>query len=139
MEFPNPFQPGLVCGKGKWPSFQLAQFFQKGVIFYGQGYPYMVGFPSMYASALLYADLTQNGGQYAGKIWNQPNLEAINHVVEKAGTDKLELLQFTIYMPAGYDNLSGKVVPNVQITNDPTKILTAEFSNGKEIGPVAKV
>ena len=22
MEFPDPFQPGLVCGKGKWPSFQ---------------------------------------------------------------------------------------------------------------------
>jgi hypothetical protein len=139
MEFPDPFQPGLICGKGKWPSFQLAQFFQKGVIFYGQGYPYMVGFPSMYASALLYADLTQNGGQYAGQIWNKPNLEAINQYVEKAATKEVKPLQFTIYMPAGYDNLSGKVVPNVEITDDPAKILTAEFAGGKEIWPEARL
>ena len=139
MEFPDPFQPGLVCGKGKWPSFQLAQFFQKGVIFYGQGYPYMVGFPSMYVSALLYADLTQNGGQYAGQIWNQPNLEAINHYVEKAATKEVESLQFKVYMPAGYDNLSGKAVPNVKITDDPAKILTAEFAGGKEVWPEARL
>ena len=93
----------------------------------------------MYASALLYADLTQNDGQYAGQIWNQPNLEAINHYVEKAATEEVEPLQFTKYMPAGYDNLSGKVAPNVKITDDPAMILTAEFAGGKEVWPEARL
>jgi hypothetical protein len=139
MEFPDPFQPGLLCGKGKWPSFQLAQFFQMGVILYGEGYPYMVGYPSMYVSALLYADITQNGGKYAGKVWGKPDLEAINQYVEKAGGDGVEPLQFTVYMPAGYDNLSGKIIPNVEITSDPQKILTAQFANGKEVWPESKL
>ena len=44
-------------------------------------------------------------------------------------------LDFTIYMPPGYDNLSGKMVPNVEITDDPAKILTASFAGGKEVWP----
>ncbi len=36
MELPDPFQPGLNCGNGMWPSFQLAQFFRIGVILYGR-------------------------------------------------------------------------------------------------------
>jgi hypothetical protein len=139
MEIPDPFQPGLTCGKGKWPSFQLARFFQMGVILFGQGYPYMIGFPSLYASALLYADLTQNGGQYAGLIGGRPDIAAINNYVDKVGADELNPLDFTIYMPAGYDNLSGKMIPNIEITDDPAKILTASFVNGQEVWPEAKL
>lgn len=135
MEFPDPFQPGLTCGLGKWPSFQLAQFFQMGVLLYGQGYPYLIGFPSLYASALLYADLTQNGGQYAGQIWDQPDIEAMNKYVEKAGTGEIESLDFTFYAPAGYDNLSGKPVPNIEITDDPGRIFTVAFAGGQEKWP----
>lgn len=135
MEFPDPFQPDLTCGKGKWPSFQLAQFFHNGVLIYGPGYPYAVGFPSMYSLALLYADLTQNGGQYAGRIWEKPNVTAINKYVDKAGAGELKPLQFTMYMPAGYDNLSGKMVPNIEITDDPARILTTVFADGKEVWP----
>lgn len=139
MEIPDPFQPGLTCGKGKWPSFQLARFFQMGVILYGQGYPYMIGYPSLYSSALIYADLTQNGGQYAGQIGSQPDIEAINSYVDKVGAGEIKPLDFTIYMPAGYDNLSGKMVPNVKITDDPAKILTASFINGEEVWPEARL
>lgn len=135
LEIPEPFQPGLTCGKGKWPSFQLARFFQMGVILYGLGYPYAVEFPSMYTSALLYADLTQNGGQYAGRVWNQPNIEVINRYIEQSTAGEVKPLDFTIYMPAGYDNLSGKRVPNVEATGDPAKILTASFGGGKEVWP----
>jgi hypothetical protein len=135
MEIPDPFQPGLTCGKGKWPSFQLARFFQMGVILFGQGYPYMIGFPSLYASALIYADLTQNGGQVGG----QPDIEAINNYVEKCGADELKPLDFTLYVPAGYDNLSGKKIPNIEITDDPDKILTASFFNGEEVWPEARL
>jgi hypothetical protein len=31
----------------------------------------------------------------------------------------------------GYDNLSGKMVPNTEITDDPSKIFTASFASGK--------
>lgn len=135
MEIPDPFQPGLTYGKGKWPSFQLARFFQMGVILYGKGYPHMVGFPSLYASALLYSDFTQNGGQYTDQISGQPNIEAINNYIDKAGANELKPLDFAIYVPAGYDNLSGKMIPNIEVTDDPAKILTASFFNGKEIWP----
>lgn len=135
MEFPDPFQPGLTCGLGKWPSFQLAQFFQMGVLLYGQGYPYLIGFPSLYGLALLYADMTQNGGQYAVQIWDQPDIEAMNKYVEKAGTGEIESLDFTFYAPAGYDNLSGKPVPNVEITDDPGRIFTVVFADGQEKWP----
>jgi len=135
IEFPDPFLPGLTCGQGKWPSFQLARFFQMGVILYGQGYPYKVQFPSLYVLALLYADLTQNGGEYAGQIRSRPNTEAIDRYVEGAIDGTVKPLDFTFYVPAGYDNLSGKMVPNVEVTDDPAKILTASFAGGKEVWP----
>ena len=135
MEFPDFFQPGLVCGKGKWPSFRLAQFFHRGVMLFGQGFPYMIGFPSMYSAALVYADLTQNGGQYAGRIWSQPSATAINQYVEKARSGEIKPLQFTLYAPVGYDTLFGKKIPNVQVVNDPAKVFTTEFANGEEVWP----
>ena len=66
-------------------------------------------------------------------------MEAINQYVDKAAAKEVEPLQFTIYVPAGYDNLSGKMVPNVEVTDDPAKILTTEFANGKEIWPAVKL
>ena len=88
---------------------------------------------------MLYADLTQNGGHYAGQIGGQPDIEAINNYVDKVGSDETRPLDFTIYMPAGYDNLSGKMLPNIEITDDPVKILTASFNNGEEVWPEARL
>ena len=106
---------------------------------FGQGYPYMIGYPSLYASALLYADFTQNGGQYASQVGAEPDIEAINNYVEKAGANELKPFDFTIYVPPGYDNLSGKMIPNIEVTDDPDKILTASFINGEEVWPEARL
>ena len=95
----------------------------------------MIGFPSMYSAALVYADLTQNGGQYAGRIWSQPSATAINQYVEKARSGEIKPLQFTLYAPVGYDTLFGKKIPNVQVVNDPAKVFTTEFANGEEVWP----
>jgi len=135
IDFPDPFLSCLTCGKGKWPSFQFAQSFQIGVALYGRDYPHDVGLSSLYTSALLYADLTQNGGQYTGQIMSQPNSKAINRYVEKASSGEVRPLDFTLYVPAGYDKLSDKMVPNVEVTDDPAKILTVSFAGGKEIWP----
>lgn len=135
MEVPDPFVPGLTCGKGNWPSFQLANFFQTGVMLFGAGFPYSIASPSLYASLLFYADLIQNGGQYAGKIRSQPDPEAINRYMADVSSDKIKPLDFTFYVPAGFDNLSGTPIPNVKVTEDPAKIFTASLEGGKEIWP----
>ena len=75
----------------------------------------------------------------AGQVGGQPDIAAINNYVDKVGADELKPLDFTIYMPAGYDNLSGKMVPNIVITDDPAKILTASFVNGQEVWPEARL
>lgn len=135
LEFPDPFKPGLICGKGKWPSFQLAQFLRLGMTLYGLGYPYTVAFPSLYSSALLYADLNLNGGQYAGPNWTEPRADMLNKYLDDVNGGNMKPLDFTLYVPAGYDNLSGKNVPNIEVTDNPAKILTAVFAGGKEVWP----
>ena len=77
MDIPDLFVPGRTCGKGKWPSIQFARFLQTGNMLYGPGFPLSIGFPSLYSSALFYADLTQNGGKYAGKLRSHPDEGAI--------------------------------------------------------------
>ena len=133
MEIPDPFLPGLTCGKGKWPSFQLARYVETGFVLYGQEFPNKIAFPSLYTSAFFYADLTQNGGQYAGKIRNEPDPEAPSRYISAVSSGKERPLDFTFYIPAGFDNLLGTPVPNVEVTDDPVKILTASFSGGKEV------
>lgn len=135
MDIPDPFVPGLTCGNGRWPSLQLAQFFQRGVTIYGNGFPYNIEYPSLYASALYYADLTQNGGQYAGEIRGIPNTESVGRYMSDVSAGRVKPLDFTFFVPAGYDNLSGVAVPNVEVTDDPARILTASFAGGKEIWP----
>jgi hypothetical protein len=42
-------------------------------------------------------------------------------------------LDFTLYVPTGFDNLLGTPVPNVEVTADPVRIFTASFSSGQEV------
>jgi hypothetical protein len=133
IEGPDPFRPGLTWGKGKWPSFQLARFFQVGMFLYGEGFPNKVAFPSLYSAAFFYADHIQNGGQYAGEIRSEPNPEAIDRYVSRVATGEEKPLDFIFYVPEGYDNLSGNKVPNVEASSDPSKVLTVVFEGGKEV------
>ena len=132
-EIADPFQQGLTCGKGKWPSYKFAQFFQMASSLYGPEYPNKVVFPSLYGIAFAYADLTQNNASYIGEIRSEPNPNAIDSYVSTASKDKDKQLDFTFYVPEGYDTFAGVKLPNVEATSDPTKILTASFNGGKEI------
>jgi len=135
VEMPDPFLPGLVFGKGKWPSFQLARYFQAAVMLYGREFPTSIGHPSMYTSAFFYADLTQNGGEYAGKIRNRPDADAVGRYMADLAAGKTKPLDFTLYVPAGFEALAGAPIPNVEATADPARVFTASFSGGKEVWP----
>jgi len=96
-------------------------------------FPFKMAFPSLYGAAFRYADLTQNDGGHAGKRRNRPDPEALMSYSTGVKNGEIAPLNFTFYMPAGYDILGGLKVPNVEITSDPAKILTASFMDEKEI------
>ncbi len=133
MEGPDPFVPGLTWGKGKWPSYQLAKFFQTGVFLYGDGFPYNVAAPSLYSAAFFYANHIQNDGRYAGEIQSKPNPKALEDYISGVLDGNNKPLDFTFFVPAGYGILSGKQIPNVEATEDTAKVLTVVFEKGKEI------
>ncbi|MHA2185750.1 MAG: DUF362 domain-containing protein [Promethearchaeota archaeon] len=133
IDIPDQFAPGSMCGKGKWPSPQFAQYLQTGIMIYGPEFPMSIGVPGYYGNALFYADLTQNGGQYAGNLRNQPDPRAINRYMKDVKRGKIEPLDFVLYVPEEFGRFARKSVPNVEITDDPAKMFTASFQNGTEI------
>ena len=135
MEIPDLFIPGLVFGNGQWPSFQTADMFRIGMQLFGAGFPEKPAFPSLYSSAVLYADLTQNEGRITGENPMDPDPTIIDEYVADGLSGAQTPLDFTFYVPAGLDSLSGSPVPNVEATDDPAKIFTVNFADGKEIWP----
>ena len=133
VDIPDPFVPGLTCGNGKWPSIQFVRFFQTGNLIFGPTFPESITFPGLYSNALFYADLTQNGGKYAGKLRSHPDLQAVSKYISDVGHNEIDPLDFVIYVPTGFDTLSGEKIPNIKVTDTPLKIFTASFQNGKEI------
>jgi hypothetical protein len=131
-ESPDPRVPGLVWGKGKWPSFQLAWHVYVGVTLYGPRFPDTVGFPGMYALAFRYADLIQNGGRYVGRILNQPDPGALDRYVAAVLEEHAPPLDFTVYVPPGYESVGGRPVPNVRAATDSAQVWTASFMSGRE-------
>lgn len=133
MEMPDPFLPGLTFGKGKWPSFHLASYFFAATGLYGKEFPIKLGFPSLYGAVLFYADLSQNGGHYAGKSLRKPDPEGITRYVSDVAGGKVKPLDFTLYVPHGFESVNGIPLPNVEASADPAKVYTASFGGGKEI------
>lgn len=133
FESPDPFSPKLTWGKGKWPSFELARFMSLGIQLYGMQFPFKIAFPSMYGAAFRYADLMQNGGEYAGKSRTRPDPEALTRYMAAVEKKETAPLNFIFYLPAGFETVSGKKVPNVETTADPGRIFTATFQDGEEI------
>ena len=41
-------------------------------------------------------------------------------------------LDFTVYVPSGYESLGGSPVPNIEASADPAKVWTASFFGGQE-------
>jgi len=133
MESPDPFLPGLTWGKGKWPSFQLARYIFLGMTLYGNQFPNKIVFPSLYATVFRYADMTQNEGRFVGDITSQPHPEALDSYVSMVSSEQEDHLDFMFYVPNGYGQVGGLQVPNIQETDDPAKVLTASFNDGREL------
>jgi hypothetical protein len=130
-ESPDPFFPGMTWGNGKWPSLELARHMATALSIYGAGFPARVDLLSLYGFAFQYADKTLNGATFTRSRGPASELEAANHyiaAVSKGGRP----LDFVLYVPAGFGSMAGRGVPNVEETNDPNKVLTARFNNGKE-------
>jgi len=133
MESPDPFVPGLTWGLGKWPSFQMAQFIALGMAIYGQGFPYQPGYPGFFGAAFFYADLTQGEGKYMAGCGRHPDPENLRRYVAAVQRGEERPLDFTFYVPPGYDNLGGLPLPNVAATEDPARVLTVWFKGGEEV------
>jgi len=139
MESPDFFCAGLTWGQGKWPSFQLAQYAHLGLALYGRGFPNKIGYPSLYVTALFHADMTQNNGRFGGEMTDRPDLEGLRHYISQVASGEEKPLDFTLYVPGGYDNLGGIQLPHVEVTSDPALIFTAQFDGGKEIWPRERI
>ncbi len=135
MEMPDFFIPDLMWGNGKWPSFQMARFIYMGLTLYGEEFPNRITPPSMYSAAFRYADVTQNQGRYTGGLRNEPEPESIDNYIADVSNGKGNHLDFIVYIPEGYDFVAGSSVPNVEVSSNPEKILTASFAGGKEVWP----
>ena len=133
MGAPDFFLPGLTWGRGQWPSYQTAWFAYLGLTFYGEQFPYGIKYPSLYSAAFHYADLTQNNGRYTGPDPARPNPNGITTYFSEVSSKKERGLDFTFYVPPGFDLLAGNPIPNVEATAESQKVLSASFHQGQEV------
>ena len=134
MEGADPIIPTMTWGKGKWPSMQAARFLAIGTMIYGAGYPFMTTIDSLYGIALQYADKVFNGSTYTGEFETMSDPVsplAMEYIQAVAGGAKP--LPFVLYVPTGYGQMMGNTMPNVEETQDPARLLTAEFGGGVEV------
>jgi hypothetical protein len=129
----DPFVPEMKWGKGMWPSWELARWTAFSTMLYGAQDYDQVNIASLYGMVFSYADKTNNSGLYTGSV---DQMESDPKAVEayfEAFSKGAKLLDFTLFVPEGFSMLAGKMIPNVEETNDPAKIFTAHFNAGKEI------
>lgn len=136
-EVEDPFFAGLIWGQGKWPSYALAADNYVNQALYGWKYPSKVGLASLYGSAAAYADFTQNGRKFFGTVRGAPNPNGAQAYVEAVTKEEMAPFNFTFYVPVGHSG-RGKI-PNVVETDDPQKILTVEFDQGRIRWPDARL
>lgn len=133
LELEDLFVPGLRFGKGKWPSLKTAQYFLLGISLYGAGFPFQPGFPSLYGSVILYADLTQKQGAVLGVKGRPPVPDDIQRYVEAVRAGKHPPLDFVFYVPPGLEEMGGTPLPQVTATEDPGKVFTVHLNGGREV------
>ena len=133
LESADPFVPGMVWGKGKWPSIQFAQHWYVCTQLYGDGFPDSFDvMTSPYGLAFQYADLKWHRGKYTGARTGSSGVDELSRYhrdVEHGAS----LLPFTLYVPPAYGKARDKDIPNVAETDDPDLIFTASFSDGREV------
>jgi uncharacterized protein (DUF362 family) len=127
----DPYFPGLTWGKGKWPTLQFAQYALGGTAIYGMEYPAKAGLLSLYGFAFQYADKKMNGGKYT-RLSGGNNPPAIQKYTEDTARGG-PLMDFMLFVPQGYGHLNGTRLPNIEETEDPGKVFTASFDQGREV------
>ncbi|MBN1382523.1 MAG: DUF362 domain-containing protein [Deltaproteobacteria bacterium] len=127
-EMPDPHVPGLMWGKGKWPSYAFAyeQYLRQAI--FGFKYPQRVMLVSLYGVLCAYVDHTQNDRTFMGSVRGVPNTKGPQIYVEAVRSGRMQPLDFTIYLPPG---VGGTELPNVEITTDPAKTFTAVLEGGR--------
>ncbi|HSR12474.1 MAG TPA: hypothetical protein VLS90_13620, partial [Thermodesulfobacteriota bacterium] len=118
---------GVTWGKGKWPSLQFAQYAMAAASLFGPEYPRKPGLLSMYGFAFQYADRKTNSGKFTGRHSAQHPILAYAESVGKGSAP----LDFTLFVPSGYGDMSGARLPNVQETEEPGKVFSAAFPAGE--------
>jgi len=129
---PDPFVEGMTWGKGRWPSWRLAEHTLFTGNVYGSALPTTVGLQSLYGTAFQYADKALSGGAYTGSAEIISDPHSINKYFDAVATGAAPL-DFTLYVPPGLGSLETVKIPNVEETDDPKKIFTAHFNGGLEV------
>lgn len=109
--------PSMTYGNGKWPSVDAVM--QQGL---------RTSVQRVYSAALAYADAKLNGGKYRGRSGVEKYTKAVQKDPDKA-------IDFVLYIPKGATGLFNTPPPNIEETEDKTKIFTAHLNEGKEILP----
>jgi len=121
--------PTMTWGKGKWPSVQHCLSVSAMGTVYGGGTPGSVSAMSLYGCAFQYADRTLNGGGYTSGSRDPGVVSKYIEEVSEGATP----LDFVLYVPKELGPPGGGSLPNLEVTEDPAKILTASFNGGKEV------
>ncbi len=135
-EIPDTRHPDLFWGKGCWPSFSQARDQYLHQVIYGWKFPHRIGIFSLLGSAFAYADYRQNDSRFIGRLFGAPNAKALDVYLKALEDGEVAPLDFTLYVPPGY-GARGKIA-HVKETDDPAKIFTAEFDQGKVKWPDAR-
>ncbi len=85
------------------------------------------------AAAVYYADLTQREGKYLGGSGRLPDPEKLRQYVAAVQKGQDQPMDFIFYVPPGYESLGGSPLPNVEVTEDPARILTVRFQGDREV------
>ena len=134
IEGADPFFPTMTWGKGRWPSMQAARFLAVGTMIYGMGFPFTVTVDSLYGVAFQYADKVFNASSRTGDVetMSDPVSPLAMEYIQDVGGGA-QALPFRLYVPAGYGQMLGKTLPNVEETQEATKMLRVEFAGGAEV------
>ncbi len=130
LESSDPFVSGMIWGKGRWPSIQFAEYCHICTQIYGNQFPdsYDV-VASLYGLAFQYADVKWGQGKYTGARSGAGDISRYHRDVEHGAG----LLSFTLYVPPAYGKTGDKKIPNAEETDDPSRIFTASFNDGREM------
>lgn len=109
----------MSFGKGRWPSLKTVEHLKILGGLCGPGAPGEIGLGSLYGQAFLYADKTQNGGEFSGSTDQLQNDPACIERYFEAVAGGAKPLDFTLYVPKGYGSPGTQAIPNVLETDEP--------------------